>query len=266
MSQPPLFEPDPEPQAPRPAPGISGSLEFDRLRAHLERDRAVRNEVRDALYALTEEINVSDRGSRFIVGGTVEWILAAACWSAGIIAMPEGHNADGFDLAAVRAELRGLFSIKSSLSPNSGFRISNGMHGSGRGFVEPTIFLHPRLGGLVFADPERHVDLAAEARETGDAVVLSLGAVLEHARRHPECVIEVEVPVNRGRGDYDAALEFARALILGRNYPNLRRVFDDVTRAGTSPAQEIAALRAFRDDGTLTQAQFERALERLLRS
>lgn len=265
VTQLPLFEPEPDPPPPRRASGASGSLEFDRLKAHLEQDRAVRNEVRDALFALTEEINVTDRGSRFIAGGAIEWILAAACWSAGVIVLPEGHNADGYDLAAVRSELRGLFSIKSSLSRISDFRISNGMHGSGRGFVEPTIFLHPRLGGLVFADPALHADLASAARETGDAVVLSLAAVGRHAAAHPECLIELEVPANQGRGEYDAALEYAKGLILGRNYRNLRRVFDDVTRAGSTPAQEIERLRALRDDGTLTPAQFELALDRLLR-
>ncbi len=244
----------------QPLVPLSGSAEFDRLREFLLAERSVRNEVRDALFALTEQINVSDRGSRFVVGGTVEWIVAAACYAAGVVALPEGHNADGFDLAGVHAAIAGLFSVKSSLSNASEFRITNGLNGAGKGFVEPTIFVHTRLGGLVFADPAQHADLAAAAVPKADGVVLPVRAIAAHAAVHPECVIEMEVPLNQGRGSYDPALEFARKLIENGNFPNLRRVFDDVKRVGSSPAQEIAALRRMRDDGTLTQSQFETAI------
>jgi len=247
--------------------GTSGSTAFDRLRTYLLKDPAVRIEMENAFSSLTERINVSDRGSRFVAGATGEWIIAAACYSAGIIAFPEGHNADGFDLAGVQAAAQGLFSVKCSFSKTSGFRITNGINGSGKGFVEPTIFAHQRLGGLVFADPGKHVALAAKAQKKPDAVVLSLAAIIEHARENPSCVVAMSIPLNQGRGTYDPALEFVRSLLTGEgHYPNLSRVFEDVKRqtAGTSVAAEIRDLKALRDQGVLSQEQFERAVDKLV--
>lgn len=242
----------------------SGSPEFDALKAAIDADAGIRNEIRDALLYLTDQINVSDRGSRFVAGGTVEWIIAAACYATGVIAIPSGHNANGFDLSSVHSAVEGLFSVKSSLSPTSAFRITNGINGAGRGFVEPTIFLHKRLGGLVYAHPGIHLALADQAQIKSDAVVLPLRAIAEHAAAHPECVIAVEVPYNRGRGVYDPALEFARNLLTQGNLPNLKRLFDEVRKVGATPSQEIAALRAMLDDGTLTREQFQRAVDRAL--
>ncbi|MDT0184321.1 SHOCT domain-containing protein [Microbacterium sp. ARD31] len=243
----------------------SGSADFDKLRDYMAKDRSLRNEVRDSLFAMTESINVSDRGSRFVAGGTVEWILASACYAAGVIAIPQGHNANGFDLTGVSALVKGLFSVKSSLSPTSAFRITNGINGAGKGFVEPTIFLHKRLGGMVFADPATHTDLASKADQKADAVVLSLKAIIEHAQQHPECVIDLEIPYNKGRGTYDPALSFAKTLITEGNYPNLKRLFEEVKPKGSTISEEISKLQQMRDDGVLTQDQFERAVDRLLK-
>ncbi|QNN53568.1 SHOCT domain-containing protein [Nocardioides mesophilus] len=243
----------------------SGSAEFDKLRNRMAADRALRNEVRDSLFAMTEQINVSDRGSRFVAGGTVEWIVASACYAAEVIAIPEGHNANGFDLTGVNATVKGLFSVKSSLSPTSAFRITNGINGAGKGFVEPTIFLHKRLGGLVFADPAIHTELAGRAEQKADAVVLSLKAIIEHAQQRPECVIDLEIPYNQGRGTYDPALSFAKALITDGNYPNLKRLFEEVKPQTSTISEEIGKLKQLRDDGVLNQVQFERAVDRLLK-
>lgn len=245
----------------------SGSTEFDRLRDYVLNDRAVRVEIENAFYALTEQINVSDRGSRFVAGQTGEWIIAAALYSAGIIGIPEGHNADGFDLAAVEAAAKGLFSVKCSFSPTSAFRITNGINGSGRGFVEPTIFAHQRLGGLVFADPDVHVELAAEAQVKPDAVVLGMKAIKQHAESHPECVINMEIPLNKGRGTYDPAMEFTKQLLVKSGlYPNLARVFHDVQRYNSTGdvASQINQLRALHESGVLTAEQLSRAIDKLL--
>jgi hypothetical protein len=245
----------------------SGSAAFDKLRDYLEHDRAVRVEVENAFAALTERINVSDRGSRFVAGKTGEWIIAAALYSAGIIAIPEGHNADGFDLSGVEAAAKGLFSVKCSFSPTSAFRISNGINGSGRGFVEPTIFVHQRLGGLAFADPVIHADLAAKAQKKPDAVLLGMAHIKEHVEAHPECLIPLTVPLNKGRGTYDPAMEFTKSLLTQEGvYPNLSRVFEDVrkNRAGGSIIEGILQLRLLMDEGALTEDQFKRAVDKLL--
>lgn len=243
----------------------SGSPEFDKLRDKMSTDRALRNEVRDAIYALTEKINVSDRGSRFVAGGTIEWIVAAACYATGVVAIPDGHDADGFDLTGVSAAVKGLFSVKSSLSKTSAFRITNGINGAGKGFVEPTIFLHKRLGGMVFADPKRHTKLTSQAQTKADAVVLSLKTIIEHAEQHPECVIPLEIPYNQGRGTYDPSREFARELLEGgTNYPNLSRLFK-LKDKGSSVPEQIEKLKRYRDEGVLTDAQFAKAVDAVLK-
>jgi hypothetical protein len=192
------------------------------------------------------------------------WLRPAT--RAGVIAIPEGHNANGFDLTGVSALVKGLFSVKSSLSPTSAFRITNGINGAGKGFVEPTIFLHKRLGGMVFADPAIHTDLASQAVQKADAVVLSLESIIEHAEHHPECVIDLEIPYNKGRGTYDPALSFAQDLITKGNYPNLTRLFKEVKPQGSTPSEEIAKLKQLRDEGVLSQEQFERAVDSLFRN
>jgi hypothetical protein len=245
----------------------SGSAAFDKLRDYLQHDRAVRVEVENAFAALTERINVSDRGSRFVAGKTGEWIIAAALYSAGVIAIPEGHNVDGFDLSGVEAAAKGLFSVKCSFSPTSAFRISNGINGSGRGFVEPTIFVHQRLGGLAFADPVEHVSLAAKAQKKPDAVLLGMAHIKEHVEAHPECLIPLAVPLNKGRGTYDPAMEFTKSLLTQEGvYPNLSRVFEDVRKksAGGSIVEGILQLRLLMDEGALTEEQFKRAVDILL--
>ena len=251
------------------SPASLSSAAFDTLREYLTSDRAVRVEMENAFAALTERINVSDRGSRFVAGKTGEWIIAAALYSAGVIAIPEGHNADGFDLAGVEAAARGLFSVKCSFSPTSAFRITNGINGAGKGFVEPTIFAHHRLGGLAFADPVVHADLAGKVQVKPDAVLLGMTPLKEHVNRHPECLIPMDIPLNKGRGTYDPAMEFTRSLLTQPGaYPNLARVFEDVQKKGAagSVVEGILQLRMLLDEGVLTQEQFKQAVDRILLS
>ena len=75
------------------------------------------------------------------------------------------------------------------------------------------------------------IDMASKAQTKPDAVVLSMTAIVEHARANPKCVIPLEFPLNKGRGTYDPALEFAKSLLTEHgHYPNLARVFEDVRR------------------------------------
>ena len=245
----------------------SGSEAFDKLRDFLEVERPVRVEMENAFAAMTEQINVTDRGSRFVAGTTGEWIISSALYAAKVIAIPDGHNADGFDLRGVQAAAKGLFSIKCSFSPTSSFRITNGQNGAGKGFVEPTIFAHNKLGGLVFADPSIHVELAAKAQVKPDAVALGFKAVKDHALAHPECCIQMVIPLNKGRGTYDPALEFTKSLLTQEGvYPNLSRVFNEVQRynASGSIVEQILELRLLMEQGVLTQEQLERAIDKLL--
>jgi len=245
----------------------SGSQAFDTLNAAISSDASLRRDVEGALVVLLERLNPSDAGVRWAVGTCVEWTIAAALYAAGAIAIPEGHSTRGIDLQDLLGQLRATFSVKSSFSPKIGtFRITNGMGGGGIGFAEPTLFLHPRLPGIVYADPATHSDLNRDVRVTADATTLSVTSVLTHAHEHPECVIPIGIPANPRRGRADPGTSFARELLTSGRFPRLESLFLDVAAAGRAHTivDQIAELKRLRDEMVLTEPQFRAAVNQLL--
>ena len=152
----------------------SGSLEFDKLRDHLATNPTVRKEMENAFAFLLARANPSDRAARFVVGGAVEWIVAAAAWSAKVLTVPGGHNANGFDLTDLLNQAKGLWSVKfGSQKRPSDWRLTNGLGGAGKGFVDPTIFVHKRLGGLLYVDPATNPAIVSQVVNDGDASKLA---------------------------------------------------------------------------------------------
>ena len=242
----------------------SGNAAFDTLKAALVKDSDLRSELEYALAANVSKVNPSDRANRFGSGAAVEWILAAACYRAGVLSIPAGHNANGFDLQDMRQVAQGLWSVKNSTTRSrSEFRLTNGMGGEGKGFVEPVVMLSPHLPGLVFADPIQHPDLASEAKKTGDAVVLPFKAVLKHAEDHPECVAPLKMPINEHQGTLDPWMDYVQTLLDPIRFPILSKMFLDAKPAVRSLADEIRALSGLREDGVLSKEQFDSAIERL---
>lgn len=245
----------------------SGSEAFDKLNFVLTDDAALRGDVESALMVLLERLNPSDAGVRWAVGTVVEWTIAGALYAAGALSIPEGHKAAGIDLQDLLGQLRATFSVKSSFSPKVGtFRLTNGMGGGGLGFAEPTLFLHPRLPGIVYADPELHPTLARDVRSTADATTISVTAVRSHAQEHPECVIPLKIPANGGRGRADPGTSFARDLLVSGRFPRLERLFNDVAAAAQPKTilDEIMELKELRREGDLDEAQFRLAVAKLL--
>lgn len=242
----------------------SGSAAFDLLRDHFLAVPSVRREFEDALRANLHRIDPSDRANRFGSGAAVEWIVAAAAFEAGVLMVPGGHNVNGMDLIDVRNHLRGYWSIKnSSLQRTSGFRISNGMGGAGRGFVDPVILLAPALPGVVFADPTIHIELAKKATTTGDATVLPFSAVKLFSEQHPECVALCEIPINEHLGIDNPWMDYVKSLLEPKRFPRLSRLFAPVSTPGGDFADQIRQLGQLRDDGVITPSQFDGLLESL---
>ncbi|MTB71373.1 hypothetical protein GGG17_05195 [Arsenicicoccus sp. MKL-02] len=246
--------------------GTSGSPAFDELRASMGRDHAVRSEVENSLQLLIDRCDPSDRGNRFVVGASVEWIVAAAAWSTGILSAPGGHNVDGFDLQDLQDQARGLWSVKASFQPKpTAFRITNGLGGAGRGLTDPTIFIHPRLPGIVLVHPAVHDDVAAEVKAQPDGTTLAFRPIADHARARPSCVIPLRVPENEHRGKEDAALLFAKGLVSPERFPRLSGIFTAAEpKRGGSVVDEIRALAAMRDSGVLTDEDFSAAKRQVL--
>jgi hypothetical protein len=244
----------------------SGSSQFDLLRRHLETQPTVRREMENAFAFLLARANPSDRAARFVVGGAVEWIVAAAAWSAGVLTNPAGHNANGFDLADLLDDAKGLWSIKFSAAPSPGdFRLTNGIGGAGKGFVEPTIFVHRKLGGLVYIDPVLHPEVVAEAIQKSDAVTLPFKVVARFATEHPECVAVVEVPVNEGQAANDP-FAFVKELLAPAHFPNLAKVFLDADPVSLPVSEELKSIAVLHADGMLSDEERTLAIAKLLRS
>jgi len=244
----------------------SGSPQFDLVRRHLEAQPTVRREMENAFAFLLARANPSDRAARFVVGGAVEWIVAAAAWSAGVLTNPAGHNANGFDLADLLDDAKGLWSIKFSAAPSPGdFRLTNGIGGGGKGFVEPTIFIHRKLGGLVYIDPALHPEVVAEAVQKPDAVTLPFRVVARFASEHPECVALVEVPVNEGQAANDP-FSFVKELLAPAHFPNLSKVFLDADPVPLPVSEELKSITAMHAAGLLSDHERALAIEKLLRS
>ncbi len=241
----------------------SGSAEFDLLREKVITDRQLRNDIENLMLLVVETYNPSDRGVRFITGGIGEWILALAAYSAGVVSMPAGHNADGFDLQGVLSQSRSLWSAKGSNSTSREFRISNGLGGAGAGFSHATVFWSPLLPGFVYVDPKLHVQVAAAEKKKSDATLLPLAAVAEHSRVHPECVIELMIPKNPGTASLDPAFEALKVLIARGNFPRLRKMLDDASKVDSSFVDQLRALQKMRQSGQLSDEQYDAAVLKL---
>lgn len=235
----------------------SGSASFDALRDALGEDPAFTSEVERALHININRVNPSDRGNRFITGGAVEWIIAAAAWHAGVLTLPGGHSQDGFDLMDLQDAARGLWGVKSQSSTSkSDFRMSNGLGGGGRGFSEPTVFLSPHLPGMVFADPDLHTAVKYSERFTNDAIIVPFRVIATHATQHPSCVARLTVPTNEGRGTENPFLAYTKTILVREQFPLLSEMFVAAIPPQRSLSDEVQRLAQMRDDGSITQQQF----------
>lgn len=246
----------------------SGSFEFDKLKAHLESTPSVRREVEFAFSALLTAANPSDRGLRFLFGNGAEWIVAAAAWSAGVLIAPAGHNANGFDLGDLLDDARSLWSVKASASSSSGqIRLINFMgDGADKVWGEPTLFVGPYVGGAVFLDPATDRDLPGKVKRSSDALILSGSVVKNYAKDHPENHVAFDVQVNNG-ADANDPYTFIKSILDPAHFPVLSKPFVESQPIRTgSKVDEISRLSELKQDGTLSEDQFQAALTDLLTS
>lgn len=249
-----------------PSGGSSGSGPFDKLRDALTTDVGLRAEVEAAMRLNVDRVNPTDPGNRFVVGGAIEWIVAAAAWAVGALTLPGGHSARGFDLIDLQEASRGLWSVKAQTAKKSGeWRITNGMNGAGRGFEDSTVFVAPGLPGLVYVDKDDHPDVAAKGKQKPDAFVIPWSAVKAHAAAHPECVAPLQAPRNEGRGVEDPFLSYAKTIITPERFPQLSGMFVAAQPPVASLADEVQRLAALRDAGTIDNATFNSLVAALTR-
>lgn len=244
-------------------PKSSGSAEFDLLKTTIDADPQLRYEIEALFRLVVETYNPSDRGVRFITGGISEWVLAMAAYSAGILALPDGHNANGNDLRGVLDQSKALWSAKGSNKGGGNFTITNGQGGPGAGLTVATIFWSPEFPGLVFGDPAIHPHLRDAQIERKDAMVLPKKAVVEHALMNPQCVVVMSIPDNPGTATRDPSFEAVKVLVEGGSFPRLRRLLDDSSKVDSSVVGQIKALKQLLDEGALTQVQYADAVKKV---
>ena len=245
-----------------PTAASSGSQAFDSLRNALAADHNLRRELEAALDLNVRRVNPTDRANRFGSGAAVEWILAAVAYSAQVLTVPGGHNANGFDLRDLREDARGLWSVKNT-TRRSDFRLTNGIGGAGAGFTEPVVFLSPTLPGITFVDPEVHRHVTAAVVVKADATILPFRTVEAHAVDHPECVAPCRMPINPGTGEDDPWMDYVESLLSADRFPQLSRLFLAARPVQGNLASQLQALVAQRDAGNISQAQFDLLLSRL---
>lgn len=244
----------------------SGSLKFDRLKQHLEKSVSARREVEFAFSALLAAANPSDRGLRFLFGNGAEWILACAAWSAGILTAPAGHNANGFDLADLLHEARGMWSVKASASATtSQIRLVNFM-GDGRNatWTDPTVFIAPYIHGAVFIDPTQDPDVQNAAHKIGDALTLAGGVVKKYAVNHPHHHISFQIQANTGATTHDP-YAFIKSILDPGHFPLLSRPFAAAEPATNNTlVDELQQLNDLKNIGALNDKQYKSAVDHVL--
>ena len=242
----------------------SGSADFDALRAAISADPQLHTEIEWLLRLSVETYNPSDRGIRFIVGSIGEWLVAFAEYAAGLISLPSGHNTDGYDVATLRAEARDLWSVKSSYRTGGSFIISNGRNGPGPGMTEATIFWSPELPGWVYGHPELHPHLPSGMVERTDSWELPKFVVADHARLHPECVIEIDIPENPGTATSDPGFEAVKILVQSGPFRRLKKMLDDVeSRSKTSVVEQLRELLDMHNQGLISREALDHAVQRV---
>lgn len=243
----------------------SGSPAWDQLRQAVLTDPQLRTEIEWLMRLSIETYNPTDRGVRFITGSIGEWLVAFAAYAAGVLTIPDGHNANGHDLRGVIENARAMWSIKSSYTAGGNFGVSNGQGGPGPGMTGPTVFWSPELPGMVLVDPQVHPEVKELEKARSDQMQLAKSVVKAHADSHPECVIECHIPKNEGLATQDPGFEAVKLLVTSTTiFKRLRKMLNDVeSEVDNSIVAQLKQLQSMRDNGDLNQQAYESAVRKV---
>lgn len=188
---------------------------FLQLKAGLETNNALLNELLAALGLLLAERSTSFYENRFISGGATEHIIAAAMRCAGL----SDVRTVGFEETRVDVLVEGQgFSIKSSFAGSGNIALINVQGDSEEvEWTTPTILV---LGvgpsrGIGYIDPGL---LPADAINHGrDQVTVNRTPINSLFREQPEYLLSCDFPVNPGIPDDPAQMPTASSLTSSNN-------------------------------------------------
>lgn len=234
---------------------------FKHFKEFLETNPDLVAEIETAMKAVLTRIDPSDRGIRFVTGAAFEWILAAACGVAGISTLPGGHSENGYDLLALRENMKGLWSVKSSsTSKLSSFRLTNTMNNANAKFETPTIFIHPKLPGLVYLDPQLSPKVANKVKIKKDAIDISGSLINNYAIANPKLVAPLKAPINENLGKGDPYLDFVSNLLTAGNYQLLGPIMNNLKEN----SKILMTIRSALEQGILSTDQYQQMLDKLI--
>jgi hypothetical protein len=252
------------------APSDSTS-DFAQLREAFAADPQLAQELQWLLHIAVENFNPSSRANRFIIGALVEWGIALAAFSAGILTLPQGHDADGDDVAGLRDAAKYRWSVKSSFSKQRSYQFiiqnvrGRKEDGPTERKMEETLFLHPLLPGIVHVDPVEHRQVLSALRFDGDAWVLPLQVLQDHAVTSPEHVIPLVVPPNPGAKEVDPAMDIIRAFVMQPHFQRLGSAFrQQAARSQSDVVDRLQEIKRMASDGALTEVQASAAIDKIL--
>ena len=234
---------------------------FAMLKESFRKDPAIRSETETALKAVLERLNPSERGTRFLTGGAYEWVLAVACWVAGLKTIPGGHSQNGVDLLNYRESLKELWSVKSFTTPKltGEIRIINKMSGGQVNFDHPTIFVSPALPGIVYFDPKMAPNFASKSKQDDEKLTIDGKLISKFAEMNPECVIPFTAPVNPGSGRASPQLEIVNNILTSGTYPSLGPVMTQMNKISTT----VTFLKSQFENGKIDEKTFQELLTNL---
>jgi hypothetical protein len=234
---------------------------FSLLKSSFSKNPSIRSETETALKAVLERLNPSERGTRFLTGGAYEWVLAVACWVAGLKTIPGGHSQNGADLLMYRESLKELWSVKSFTTPKlSGeVRIINKMSGGDVTFDHPTIFVSPALPGIVYFDPKLAPNFAAQSKQDDEKLTIDGKLISKFAELNPNCVLPFSAPVNPGSGTASPQLEIVNNILTSGTYPSLGPVMNQMNKISTT----VTFLKSQYENGKIDEQTFQQLLSNL---
>jgi hypothetical protein len=234
---------------------------FSILKKAFDQNPDLRVEVELSMAALLERLNPSERGTRFLTGGSYEWIMAVACWASGIQVMPAGHSQNGFDLMEYMQALKGLWSVKSFTNAefSGNPRLINKLGSGSAKFNEPTIFISPALPGIVYLDPKLAPIYASTVIEDAESVRIRANLVKKYSIDNPECVIPFNAPINPRTGKESPQLDIVVSILTSGTYPKLGPVMTKMRQI----ASTVTFLRKQFETGEIDEITFRKMLDNL---
>jgi hypothetical protein len=183
-------------------------------------------EMENAFSSIIDRLNPSDRGTRFITGGSYEWVLATVCWECGVNLSPNGHNSNRIDLSEYINDFKQAWSLKTFTSKKltGDLRLVNRMSSENSAEIvwsTPTIFISPQFPGMVYINPDIAPEYAKRTKLDAEKLTINASLIIKFAEDNPSCVFKFNAPINKNLGKSSMQLDIVSNILSSGTYPIL---------------------------------------------